>query len=76
MKQRDLLLILAAASVAITAIALMFGVLFMFLFFPLVLPFAFRRRFQARKEQTFRRPPPYEGPYEREEDEDWRKKWK
>jgi hypothetical protein len=76
MKQRDLLLILAVASVAITAVALLFGVFFMFMFLPLVFPYVLRRRLQVRKEPTAGRPPPYEGPYEGEEDEDWRKKWK
>lgn len=73
--RKNLLLILAAASVAITVIALLFGVFFMLFFLPIMFPLAFSRRKSVRKEE-YRRSPQEQNPLRYEEDEDWREKWK
>ncbi len=70
MHQRNLILILVVASIAITAVSLMFGVFFLFFFLPLIFPLALRRKFGLKK-NTYRRPyAPDENPLRFDEDED------
>lgn len=74
MNQKGLIAILVAASVAITAVSLMFGVFFLFFFLPLAFPLAFRRKFTLQRKPTYRRPfTPEENPFD---EDDWRKEWK
>ena len=45
--------ILCVASIAITAISLLLDIFFLFLFFPIIFPLAFRRRFHLRRKANF-----------------------
>ena len=77
MLRKNFIWVLVVASIAITAISLLFGVFFLFFFLPIMFPLALRRRSKAKKEEDYRSPPPPEqNPLRYDEDEDWREKWK
>ncbi|MFQ5940081.1 MAG: hypothetical protein ACE5KA_00055 [Nitrososphaerales archaeon] len=77
MHQRDWIVILIAASIAITVVSLMFGVFFLFFLLPIIFPLALRRRFSLRKKHTYREPHTLDqNRWTSDEEEDWKKKWK
>ncbi len=78
MRGRDLMWILVIASIGVTIVSLLLGTFFLFLFFPLVFPLAFARRFRASRQHAYRRPPEQDAYTKQEprEERDWREKWK